>query len=175
MRPARPRRKSDRMACKQCPACCDQVPVACKYCPCGHQFPTRNKAKQKSLREESSKDDTAESVASEPNTDSTSKDGSEIGTKRRTVRTKRFRPDFFNPMEEQVTRRKPKEGEKAKRRRSRAKSNSSTAKEETNKQATLPTPEDDMFANLPAEKALQYSVILAELNRKLTTQHFKPL
>ena len=34
--------------------------------------------------------------------------------------------------------------------------------------------EEDVFANVSAEKALQYSIILAELNQKLVTTSFKP-
>ena len=34
--------------------------------------------------------------------------------------------------------------------------------------------EDDAYAQVPAEKALQYAVILAEINCKMMTQNFKP-
>lgn len=33
--------------------------------------------------------------------------------------------------------------------------------------------EEDMFANVSADKALQFAVVLAEINRKYTTQNFK--
>lgn len=38
-----------------------------------------------------------------------------------------------------------------------------------------PPPEDDnLFGNVPPEKMLQFSIILAELNNKIGRQNFKP-
>lgn len=34
--------------------------------------------------------------------------------------------------------------------------------------------EEDWYCHLPPEKFMQYKVILAEINRKITTQTFKP-
>ena len=36
-------------------------------------------------------------------------------------------------------------------------------------------PEEEYNYNLPAEKYLQYAVILAEINRKFSLQNFKPV
>ena len=34
--------------------------------------------------------------------------------------------------------------------------------------------EEDWYGHLPPEKFLQYKIILAEINRKISTQSFKP-
>ena len=34
--------------------------------------------------------------------------------------------------------------------------------------------EEDLFSNISTDKALQFAVVLAEINRKYTTQNFKP-
>ncbi|UYV77894.1 C16orf87 [Cordylochernes scorpioides] len=63
------------MVSKHCPECKQQVPVACKACPCGHVFMSKNKL---------SKNDGSESG-----------ENSEV-KRRRTERTNRERPDYFN-------------------------------------------------------------------------------
>lgn len=34
--------------------------------------------------------------------------------------------------------------------------------------------EEDVYANVPIQKVMQYAVILAEINRKYTSQTFRP-
>lgn len=34
--------------------------------------------------------------------------------------------------------------------------------------------DEDLFASIPPEKAMQFAIILAEINRKCTSQHFNP-
>ena len=34
--------------------------------------------------------------------------------------------------------------------------------------------EEDLFSSISTDKALQFAVVLAEINRKYTTQNFKP-
>ena len=36
------------------------------------------------------------------------------------------------------------------------------------------TPEEDWYGHLPPAKIMQYKIILAEINRKISTQAFKP-
>lgn len=46
------RKRFDRTVVKRCPQCEENVPVACKFCTCGHQFATRNKILLKEEAEE---------------------------------------------------------------------------------------------------------------------------
>ncbi|GBM48308.1 hypothetical protein AVEN_266258-1 [Araneus ventricosus] len=66
------------MVTKQCPNCQQHVPVACKACPCGHVFFVARRAV---------------SIHKTGRTD----DG-EV-KRRRTERTKRERPDYFNSLQ----------------------------------------------------------------------------
>lgn len=170
------------MVTKPCPKCQQHVPVACKACPCGHVFfvARRPISVHKTGRTE---------------------DG-EI-KRRRTERTKRERPDYFNSLQfdndlkrvknVQKTRKKTenssvneKEGEGSNsegseatnaartslnaksRKRGRPKKNFTIEKNEKDKDDDV-----DMFANLSKEKEQQFSIILAEINRKLLQQQFK--
>ncbi|KAK3594464.1 hypothetical protein CHS0354_024905 [Potamilus streckersoni] len=152
------RRRFDRTVVKKCPECKKQIPVACKSCPaCGHQFSTSKlKSPVKSGQEQE-------------DNDSPSK-------RRRTKRTKRERPDFFNPLDRRFKReRKRKEimiDDSPRKKRGRPKGSIMPKKEE--EKETKPPVEVDVFADLPSEKALQFSIILAEINRKFTFQKFCP-
>ncbi|CAG2204263.1 uncharacterized protein LOC143085564 [Mytilus galloprovincialis] len=75
------RRKSlDRQAIvKTCPNCEKQIPVACKTCGCGHKFITKSRAN------------------STPSVKTEDEDSSSVKI-RRTERTRRERPDYFNPL-----------------------------------------------------------------------------
>ncbi|XP_046347170.1 UPF0547 protein C16orf87 homolog isoform X1 [Haliotis rufescens] len=180
------RKKFDRTVVKKCPVCQQQVPVACKGCTCGHQFPTRGRASSQSQK---SPDGKTPPTYGEGNNG----DGEQEPMRRRTVRTKRVRPDFFNPLELEYSNKKVKKPEvskpevskqevsipepapespKKKRGRPKGSLNRSKSEEKPKEQRT--TQEEDLFSSLPPEKALQYSVILAELNRKMLTQNFKP-
>ncbi|XP_071087251.1 UPF0547 protein C16orf87 homolog isoform X2 [Haliotis cracherodii] len=175
------RKKFDRTVVKKCPVCQQQVPVACKGCTCGHQFPTRGRAASQSQK---SPDGKTPPTYGEGNNG----DGEQEPMRRRTVRTKRVRPDFFNPLELEYSNKKVKKPEvskpevskqepapespKKKRGRPKGSLNRSKSEEKPKEQRT--TQEEDLFSSLPPEKALQYSVILAELNRKMLTQNFKP-
>ncbi|XP_015914509.1 UPF0547 protein C16orf87 homolog [Parasteatoda tepidariorum] len=174
------------MVTKQCPKCQQHVPVACKACPCGHVF----------------------FVARRPisiHKTGTTEEG-EV-KRRRTERTKRERPDYFNSLQIenelkkmknlQKTRKKnensnEKDGEGSNseegvdtstrtragnlnsknRKRGRPKKNTSQNKSDSKNSEK--EDEVDMFANLPKEKELQFSIILAEINRKILLQQFKP-
>lgn len=66
------------MVTKQCPNCQQHVPVACKACPCGHVFFVARRAV--SLKKKARTDE------------------GEV-KRRRTERTKRERPDYFNSLQ----------------------------------------------------------------------------
>ncbi|XP_060063468.1 UPF0547 protein C16orf87 homolog [Ylistrum balloti] len=163
------RKKSfDRTVVKKCPKCDQQIPVACKHCPCGHQF------------------------SKKPSTPTEEEQASfKI---RRTERTRRERPDFFNPMVLDVQAKRarkksqnspqvqpvetppPVQVEKetpSRKRRGRPKQTPTKSVPEIEEK---PQPvEDDILIKLRPEKALQFSIILSELNRKFGSQNFQPL
>ncbi|KAK3100737.1 hypothetical protein FSP39_024444 [Pinctada imbricata] len=161
-----------------------QVPVACKYCPCGHQFWNK---KFPSLSSSSSVED-----------DSTTK-------VRRTERTRRDsqRPDYFNSIviETQSKRRKkaastsssPAEsvntessqgdlltpGKKKRGRPKTTPSKSISIDTESEKDASTPQSvqeeeEVDIHADLPPLRLQQFKYILMDLNSKISSQNFKP-
>lgn len=171
------------MVTKQCPKCQQHVPVACKACPCGHVFFVARKPvslhKTGHIEEGEVK-------------------------RRRTERTKRERPDYFNSLQFSNELKKAKNAQKAKKKtessnandkegegsnsegseaanasrrtslnakskkRGRPKKNFPSDKNEKEKEEDV-----DMFANLSKEKEQQFSIILAEINRKLQLQQFK--
>ncbi|XP_033743189.1 UPF0547 protein C16orf87 homolog isoform X2 [Pecten maximus] len=162
------RKKSfDRTVVKKCPKCDQQIPVACKHCPCGHQF------------------------SKKPSTPTEEEQASfKI---RRTERTRRERPDFFNPMVLDVQAKRarkksqnspqvqvvetppPVQVEKetpSRKRRGRPKQTPTKSVPEV-EEKLLPI-EDDMCVKLQPEKALQFNIILSDLNRKFSLQNFQP-
>ncbi|XP_067663635.1 UPF0547 protein C16orf87 homolog [Haliotis asinina] len=170
------RKKFDRTVVKKCPVCQQQVPVACKGCSCGHQFPTRGRASSQSQKSPDGK-------TAPTNGDGNNGNGEQEPMRRRTVRTKRVRPDFFNPLELEYSNKKVKKPEASKpepgpespkKKRGRPKGSLNRSKSEEKPKEQRTSQEEDLFSSLPPEKALQYSVILAELNRKMVTQNFKP-
>lgn len=170
------------MVTKPCPKCQQHVPVACKACPCGHVF----------------------FVARRPiSVHKTGRTEEGEVKRRRTERTKREKPDYFNSLQFdnelkkvkniQKSRKKPenscvteKEGEGSNSEGSEAANASRTSlnaksrkrgrpkKNFSNEKSDKDKEDDvDMFANLSKERELQYGIILAEINRKLMLQQFK--
>lgn len=170
------------MVTKPCPKCQQHVPVACKACPCGHVFFV--------TRRPVSINKTGRSEEGEVK-------------RRRTERTKRERPDYFNSLQfdnelkkvknVQKSRKKvdnsnanDKEGEGSNSEGSEAANTSRTALNAKSRKRGRPKKnfstdkndkdkedDGDMFANLSKEKEVQFGIILAEINRKLQHQQFK--
>ncbi|XP_023218762.1 UPF0547 protein C16orf87 homolog [Centruroides vittatus] len=173
----------NKMVTKPCPKCKQQVPVACKACPCGHVFFVARRAVS------------IHKIGARRGSDEGGEGDREI-KRRRTERIRRERPNYFNALqiENQL---------KSFQRKSRQRTGNSTSSsandlegEGSNSEegGTVASKkrgrpkgskgldkgdiksvekEEDMFANISAEKALQYSVILAEINRKFCAQQFK--
>jgi len=132
------------MIAKGCPKCEQQVPVACKACPCGHSFFNARRT----------------SRGLSPGED----------IRRRTQRVRREKPNYYDALEydKQIKRAKLRNSEcddddkkdptKSKRRR---------VKKEDEE-------DDDSTTPLTPEKQLQCSIILAEINRKLQLVTWKP-
>ncbi|PVD34611.1 hypothetical protein C0Q70_05887 [Pomacea canaliculata] len=136
------RKKVDRTVTKKCPKCTQECPVARKSCTCGYQFPTRTRNVQsKALSEAATK----------------AEDPELIETKRRRFRTKRMRPDFFNPLDvEYSSRRRSRSTSEVKRKRGRPKGSINKPKPEPEPKPTPPPEDDNLFGNVPPEKMLHF-------------------
>ncbi|CAH0562103.1 unnamed protein product [Brassicogethes aeneus] len=134
------------MIAKGCPKCEQQVPVACKACPCGYSFFNAKRGATKVL-------------------------SPTVESRRRTQRVRREKPNYYDALEfdKQVRKSKTRHSEceidedlkkdgKAKRRKIK--------KEEEE--------DDEVITSLSAEKQYQCSLILDELNRKLQVVTWKP-
>lgn len=142
--------KKVKMATKSCPECDQQIPVACKSCPCGYVFISRKLLNAK-LNERSSPID-------------------RLDPKRR--RTERIRRDKIdspatNDMENRRRSRSNSQSEQIRRGRGRPKTTGLKKQEEEKEKQEK---EVDIYANLSDEKAFVFSVALAEINRKILGQ-----
>ncbi|KAL3289986.1 hypothetical protein HHI36_023366 [Cryptolaemus montrouzieri] len=132
------------MIAKGCPKCDQQVPVACKACPCGHSFFNARR--------------TARVLS--PGVD----------MRRRTQRVRREKPNYYDALEYDKRIRKTKQrnsecddDDNCKKEGKRKKK---VKKEEDE--------EDDIINSLPPEKQKQCAIILEELNRKIQMVTWKP-
>ncbi|XP_028812527.1 UPF0547 protein C16orf87 homolog [Denticeps clupeoides] len=143
--------KKVKMATKSCPECDQQIPVACKSCPCGYVFISRKLLNAK-LNERPP-----------PVLD-------KLDVKRR--RPERIRREKINStspsdMENRRRSRSNSQSEQLRRGRGRPKTaGPKKQEEERDKQEK----EVDIYANLSDEKAFVFSVALAEINRKILGQ-----
>ncbi|XP_007439809.1 UPF0547 protein C16orf87 homolog [Python bivittatus] len=146
------RAKKVKMATKSCPECDQQVPVACKSCPCGYIFISRKLLNAKrSERLPSSAESRSEA------------------RRRRTERVKRekINPVVNKDLENRKRSRSHSHSDHSRRGRGRPKAASSKKHEEEKEKQEK---EVDMYANLSDEKAFVFSVALAEINRKIINQ-----
>ncbi|XP_040853275.1 UPF0547 protein C16orf87 homolog isoform X1 [Ochotona curzoniae] len=146
------RAKKVKMATKSCPECDQQVPVACKSCPCGYIFISRKLLNAK------------HSEKSPPSTENKHE------AKRR--RTERVRREKINStvnkdLENRKRSRSNSHSDHIRRGRGRPKSSSAKKHEEEREKQEK---EIDIYANLSDEKAFVFSVALAEINRKIINQ-----
>ncbi|XP_069822308.1 UPF0547 protein C16orf87 homolog isoform X2 [Dendropsophus ebraccatus] len=146
------RAKKVKMATKSCPQCDQQVPVACKSCPCGYIFISR---KLLHGRQAERVHPTSEN-RSDPK-------------RRRTERIKRERTNstVSKDLENRRRSRSNSQSDPIRRGRGRPKT-AATKKQEEEKEKQ--EKEVDMYANLSDEKAFVFSVALAEINRKIINQ-----
>ncbi|XP_052796269.1 UPF0547 protein C16orf87 homolog [Mya arenaria] len=168
---------------KKCSECEREIPVACKTCPLCKSLVVSTKAQKTPKQIDEDKDSEAKI--------------------RRTERIRRERPDFFNSLEldnQFKKKRKRKEStesrgrvslssptepegkilqveesEVPKKRRGRPRSVANSEISDKMSETKSPQPEEDWYAHLPSEKLMQYQIILAEINRKVSTQNFNPV
>ncbi|XP_029979636.1 UPF0547 protein C16orf87 homolog isoform X2 [Sphaeramia orbicularis] len=144
--------KKVKMATKSCPECDQQIPVACKSCPCGFVFISRKLLNAK--LNERSPSAIAEKLESK---------------RRRTERIRRDRIDspLPNDMENRRRSRANSQSDPARRGRGRPKTVGMKKQEDDKDKQEK---EVDVYASLSDEKAFVFSVALAEINRKILGQ-----
>ncbi|KAM8946448.1 UPF0547 protein C16orf87 homolog isoform 2-T2 [Pelodytes ibericus] len=146
------RLKKVKMATKSCPQCDQQVPVACKSCPCGYIFISRKLLHAK----QSERLPPTSGNRSDPK-------------RRRTERIKRERihATVNKDLENRKRSRSNSQSEASRRGRGRPKTTTTKKNEEAQEKQEK---EVDMYASLSDEKAFVFSVALAEINRKILNQ-----
>ncbi|KAM8946447.1 UPF0547 protein C16orf87 homolog isoform 1-T1 [Pelodytes ibericus] len=158
------RLKKVKMATKSCPQCDQQVPVACKSCPCGYIFISRKLLHAK----QSERLPPTSGNRSDPK-------------RRRTERIKRERihATVNKDLENRKRSRSNSQSEASRRGRGRPKTTTTKKNEEAqgkgknNNNIWIPEKQEkevDMYASLSDEKAFVFSVALAEINRKILNQ-----
>ncbi|KAF6287609.1 hypothetical protein mRhiFer1_001725 [Rhinolophus ferrumequinum] len=146
------RAKKVKMATKSCPECDQQVPVACKSCPCGYIFISRKLLNAK-----------------HPEKSPTSAENKHEAKRRRTerVRREKINSTANKDLENRKRSRSNSHSDHIRRGRGRPKSASAKKHEEEREKQEK---EIDIYANLSDEKAFVFSVALAEINRKIINQ-----
>lgn len=140
------------MATKSCPECDQQIPVACKSCPCGYVFISRKLLNAK-LNERSSP-----AIADK------------LDFKRRTtgrIRRERIDSPLTNDLENKRRPRTNSQSDPIRRGRGRPKTVGVKKQDEDKEKQEK---EVDIYAGLSVEKAFVFSVALAEINRKILAQ-----
>uniref|UniRef100_A0A8B9XZS7 Chromosome 16 open reading frame 87 n=1 Tax=Bos mutus grunniens TaxID=30521 RepID=A0A8B9XZS7_BOSMU len=143
------RAKKVKMATKSCPECDQQVPVACKSCPCGYIFISRKLLNAK-----------------HPEKAPSSTENKHEAKRRRTerVRREKINSTVNKDLENRKRSRSNSHSDHIRRGRGRPKSASAKKHEEEREKQEK---EIDIYANLSDEKAFVFSVALAEINRKI--------
>ncbi|KAI4571880.1 hypothetical protein MJG53_013986 [Ovis ammon polii x Ovis aries] len=146
------RAKKVKMATKSCPECDQQVPVACKSCPCGYIFISRKLLNAK-----------------HPEKAPSSTENKHEAKRRRTerVRREKINSTVNKDLENRKRSRSNSHSDHIRRGRGRPKSASAKKHEEEREKQEK---EIDIYANLSDEKAFVFSVALAEINRKIINQ-----
>lgn len=152
------------MIAKGCPKCDQQVPVACKACPCGHSFFNARRNTR----------------AASPAED----------IRRRTQRVRREKPNYYDALEFDKQVKKVIKNRRffctrilfvifcwqTKTRNSEC-DNDDDSRQITKKKKKVKKEdeeEDDLINHMSAEKQVQCGIILSELNRKMTSVTWKP-
>ncbi|KAM9832017.1 UPF0547 protein C16orf87 homolog [Neosynchiropus ocellatus] len=144
--------KKVKMATKSCPECDQQIPVACKSCPCGYVFISRKLLNAK--LNECLSPDSQEKLESK---------------RRRTERIRKDRvdPSLTSDIENKRRPRTNSQSDPIRRGRGRPKTVGLKKQEEDKEKLEK---EVDIYAGLSDERAFVFSVALAEINRKILGQ-----
>ncbi|KAK7912794.1 hypothetical protein WMY93_013005 [Mugilogobius chulae] len=145
--------KKVKMATKSCPECDQQIPVACKSCPCGFVFISRKLLTARLNESPSSPGGLTDQLESK---------------RRRTERIRKDRVESLpSDMENRRKARPSCQGDTIRRGRGRPKTVGLKKVEDDREKQEK---EVDMYASLSDEKAFVFSVALAEINRKILGQ-----
>ncbi|XP_074649876.1 uncharacterized protein LOC141905049 [Tubulanus polymorphus] len=183
------------MTHKRCPKCHNKIPVACKSCKCGHKFQVRSKLaiddkgktrfrpptniSERKKRLVRVRKVTAQYQASIPARlkqirkkvrENVTGAGS---TDRRPVGRPRKNP--INPSVSSSSNSATSETSGIQHQRTKRQMKCALARARDEAEKVTANQNEETYSNLSAEKALQYSIILAELNRKYAIQTFKPI
>ncbi|XP_044126778.1 UPF0547 protein C16orf87 homolog isoform X2 [Bufo gargarizans] len=183
------RAKKVKMATKSCPRCDQQVPVACKSCPCGYIFISRkllhgrqmervpptseNRSDPKRRRTERIRRERTNSTASR---DSENRRRSRSNSQSDQIRRGRGRPKTAatKKQEEEKGRSGKDSGAEGTAARYAEDVRAQRGDRGSRRQQWMgeekQEKEVDMYANLSDEKAFVFSVALAEINRKIINQ-----
>ncbi|XP_066289334.1 UPF0547 protein C16orf87 homolog isoform X1 [Branchiostoma lanceolatum] len=180
------------MVMKQCPACAQQIPVACKSCPCGHLFMSKRPLNPKPLLAASDVSHEGGAEGEEHMQDPDWKEGQDkpVRVKRRRsnrscisetesfikkVALEADRDDTnSNVSEGSGASASADQGEGAPRKKRPGRPKGTVSKnKEGNSAEKEKNAEEEMFNNLTLEQKLLYSIALADINHKLRGQRFK--
>ncbi|XP_030060247.1 UPF0547 protein C16orf87 homolog isoform X1 [Microcaecilia unicolor] len=145
--------KKVKMATKSCPECDQQVPVACKSCPCGYIFISRKLLHAKQAQRSSH---TTENKFE--------------AKRRRTERVRRETTNSVGNKDLENRKRSRSNSQSDHIRRGRGRPKAASAKKQEEEKVEKQEKDVDMYANLSDEKAFVFSVALAEINRKILNQ-----
>ncbi|KAI8501888.1 PREDICTED: UPF0547 protein C16orf87 homolog isoform X4 [Branchiostoma belcheri] len=180
------------MVMKQCPACAQQIPVACKSCPCGHLFMSKRPLNPKPLSAASDGCPEDSRQGEEHLADPDWKEGQDkpVRVKRRRsnrscitdtesfikkVTLEADRDDTnSNISEASAASTSAEQGEGAPRKKRPGRPKGTVSKNKDGNSAEKEkNAEEEMFNNLTLEQKLLYSIALADINHKLRGQRFK--
>ncbi|XP_060694085.1 UPF0547 protein C16orf87 homolog isoform X1 [Hemiscyllium ocellatum] len=164
-------KKVTKMATKACPECDQQIPVACKSCPCGFIFISRRLLNAK-LSEKSpppNLDLQAEGRDEFKILTGKVPDNKSAAKRRRTERARREKANsaLAKDLENRKRSRSDSQSEQIRRRRGRPKTTPSKKHDDEKERQEK---EVDVYASLSDERAFVFSVALAEINRKIINQ-----
>lgn len=183
-----------RMVTKQCPECGQQVPVACKSCPCGHDFFAKRKAM--AIADEAAHGRRrTERVRRERQSYLTTlllEERARAAKRKHRLRQQQQHPQRGRPRMSSSQDDSSEEGKKSNRGRPRKKliedikkksgsgslpiPHLSSVKVEEIKTEPPPMPDEDdgdMFEDMSPEQLEQFAFVLEEINRKLMSQLFQ--
>ncbi|XP_060577448.1 UPF0547 protein C16orf87 homolog [Ruditapes philippinarum] len=182
------RSRSDFKVVKKCTECSKEIPVACKMCPLCKCYVTPAKSVK------TPKDDDKEVDAKIRRTERIRRErpdffnAMKVDNQFKKKRKRKESTASISSIGSTSTAPKPTtipvkvptdDADAPKRRRGRPKSVASVCASidpsDKGSETKSPLPEEDWYANLPPEKFMQYKIILAEINRKFSTQNFKPV
>ncbi|KAL4229830.1 hypothetical protein ACF0H5_010222 [Mactra antiquata] len=182
----REKSKSEFKVVKKCTGCEKEIPVACKICPLCKSFIVPSKPVKTGKEDDKDNDGKirrTERIRRErPDFFNAMEVDNQFKKKRKRKESAGSTSSLTNSVKASTSSVKTptieESPETPKRRRGRPKSASTSISVEISDKGSdtkSPTPEEDWYGHLPHEKLQQYKIILAEINRKFSSQNFNPV